>query len=160
MISPLDEFGCEFYSGEARLIGQACAQGKWADLHSGVIASLFVGFPPCVHSLDLLLLLPKAVSEVTGRPEVVLADILVKVAGDEGTWGAEILPPEWVHSVAEIPIERIVEVWQNLIIIREREYDYDENWQSPAVVRSLFDLNALCRLSLAKKEDAVHVWTL
>ena len=160
MINPLDKFGCEFYAGHARLIGQACAEGKWNELHSGQMAAMFVGFPPCVHSSDLLLLLPKAIHEVTQQPEVVLNDVLDSIAGDEGTWGAEALPTAWVRVIAEISVERIIEVWQRLLVIIEQEHGYDEDWQSPAVVQSLFDLNSLCRLARTNEEDVVHVWNL
>ena len=86
--------------------------------------------------------------------------MLDSIAGDEGTWGAEALPTAWVRVIAEISVERIIEVWQRLLVIIEQEHGYDEDWQSPAVVQSLFDLNSLCRLARTNEEDVVHVWNL
>ncbi len=160
MTYPLDNFGCEFYLGNAQVIGQACNQGKWKELHSGQFATIFVGFPQCVQSLDVLLLLSKAISEVTQQPEIVIDQLLKSVAGDEGTWGAEILPLNWIRSVADIPIEIVIPVWQCWKTLREQEYGFDEDWDSSNIVKSLFDLQLLCQLAISKNEDVVEVWNL
>ena len=155
----LDKFGCEFYSGNAQKIAQACLKQDWDELKSGRLTTMFVGFPLCVRSLDFLLL-PKAISQATKQSEVVFDELFEKIAGDEGTWGADLLPRNWVSSIAEISTESVIPVWQYWSNLNEQEYDFDEDWQSPDVVKSLFDLRQLCQLALSKNEDVVQLWIL
>jgi hypothetical protein len=154
----IDEYGCEFYAGEAALIVRACAEGRWGELRSGVAADAFVRFPRCVHGLDLLLL-SAAIANSTRRPEVVLSESVGTVAGDEGTWGADVLPGGWVESVAAVQPGQVGAVWQYWVALHEREYGEDEEWDSPAVAVSLSGLVSLCQQALAGSREVIWVWT-
>ena len=158
-MDPPDEYGCEFYAGDAALIGRACSEGRWQELRGVVAADSFVGFPPCVHCLDLQLL-PAAIASSTQQPEVQLSEPLRTVAGDEGTWGAEVLPGPWVESVAAVRPGQLVAAWQHWVALHHQEYGADEEWESSSIAQSLFDLAGLCRRAVSESRDVVWVWRL
>jgi hypothetical protein len=158
-MNPLNKYGCDFYAGDSILIGRACSDGQWSELRTGTLADSFVGFPRYVHSLDLLLL-SAAIAMATHQVEVKLNERAKIIAGDEGTWGAEVMPTLWVSSVAMIPTTQLSAVWQHWIVLHNQEYGPDSEWDLPDLAQSLFDLVTMCRQAIARSRDIVWVWTL
>jgi hypothetical protein len=154
LVSELDEFGADFYVGDAAMIAEACATWRWRDLRSGVSAEGFVGFPTCVHPLDALQL-SEAIAGVTGRPEVELSGS-GNMAGEEGLWAAEELSRPWVEALAGIPdalVDSVCSRWAQLV----RE-EYDAEWDEPSVAEAFRRVVNLARKAVAGGRSFVTIW--
>lgn len=160
LMYPPDDYGCEFYLGDADVIGRACEGGRWVDLRNGSLTLGFVSFPRQVHSLDIVLL-SRAIAAALQCPEVALDEYGREVAGDEGLWGAEAMPIEWVRLVAGIPeleVENVARTWGT---VHDTEYEPESSdWLDQEVIDSLRILVSLCRRASAGKPELIHVWTL
>jgi hypothetical protein len=154
-VSELDEYGAEFYLGDPTAIGAACAAWRWHELRTGSLAQGFVGFPDCLHPLDVLHL-SRAIADASGRPEVPIDERLREVAGEEGLWSAEVMPEPWLCSVAEVPdrlVGPICERWAQIIAA-----EYDMEWDVPAVVAAFPGLVHIAKKALATGLSVVTIW--
>src|SRR3954465_10409201 len=99
------EYGCEFYEGDADVIGAAISVADWPALRNGTAAYSSVGFPRFIQGcyFDWF---AAAVASVLQKPEVQLHDLRT-VAGEDGHWSADVLPVDWVAAAASVPAERI-----------------------------------------------------
>jgi hypothetical protein len=157
-VRDLDEYGTEFYLGDADAIGAACAKRQWRRLRRGEGADAFVGFSRGVHSLDTHLL-SKAVALTMGRPEVSVGEYERRVAGEEGLWGADVLPRAWVEELARTR-EHVAALHRHWWRVHEETYEPNPPFGSPAVRAALQGLADLCHRAVERSRDLVEVWTL
>jgi hypothetical protein len=156
-VSELDDYGCEFYAGDADTIGRACAEWQFKALRDGRGARAFVGFPKCVFPVTFIFL-SEAIAQTSGESEVALQEYGRNVALLDGIWSADVMPEPWVGAVAGglSRVKPIVRVWRQLL---DAEYGSDPDWTSPAVRTALARLMVMCGDAAVAKDDVVMVWS-
>ena len=147
------DYGCELYEGDADAIGAAINASDWAALRGGGAAHGFVGFPHFIHS-DYFGDLSGAVAAVLQQPEVRI-DSLRTVAGEDGHWGAEVLPMDWVAAVAAVPAGSIWLLQQNWRESCFRSYGEPEAWLEGELLDPLYRFTLLCGAALSRQTDVV-----
>ena len=156
-MSEIDDVGAQFFLGQAREVGAACMAWRWRDLRTGQASVAYLAFPQCVHSQDLLLL-PRAIADVTGLPCVQIDHRVGVVAAEEGLWTAQAMPQAWVKVVSALPdesVEGVCERWA--ILIRD---EYGVEWDTTAVADALRQLVEMARRSRGEHHDVVALWAL
>jgi hypothetical protein len=164
---PPGNHGAEFYAVEnLDRLADVCASDDWSALRAGVLSVSHAIFPYCVHSLDVLLL-PEAISSVTGSPEFQFPDDVVTVVGVEGMWGACLTPPGLVAALASIPPDSASDLRQAWMNIHIREYESESDlalvipdWTSPLMENATLDLLSLARLAIDRDLPVVDIWAL
>ena len=150
---PVD-YGCEFYEGDADVIGRAVSGGDWPGLRNGIAAHSFVGFPRfiCGSYFDWF---AAAVASVVQQPEVQVHDLRA-VAGEDGHWSADVLPVDWVAAVASVPAERIwllSQHWREAYL--RQQFSEVEDWPDHELLDPLHRLTVLCSAALSRRTDVV-----
>lgn len=148
------DYGCEVYEGDANAIGVAVSTHDWGALRNGTAAHSFVGFPRFIYGgyFDWL---AGAVASVLGRPEVPIHDLRM-VAGEDGHWGADVLPAGWVAAVASVPAKDIWSLsqrWREAYL--RHGYSEQEAWPEDQLLDPLYRLTLLCREAGSRRTDVV-----
>jgi hypothetical protein len=158
---PSGNFGSEFYAGDAQTIGRACARGEWDVLRSGAFSSRHVVFPPCVYTLDILLL-PEAISDVTGKLQPSLTEN-GKCVAEGGAWTANVVPREFVFSVASVDLRSAPQLRKRWKEIHVREYEPDPelveaDWMHESMLRACQEFISLALKAVEDSLDVVGIW--
>jgi hypothetical protein len=149
---PVD-YGCEFYEGDANVIGKAVSASAWQSLRDGTAAHSFVGFPRFIYGGDFDWL-ASAVASIVEKPEVRIHDLRT-VAGEDGDWSADVLPVDWVAAVASVPAKSIWLLSQHWREAYFRDYTEHEVWRDDELLDPLYRLTILCREALSRCSDVV-----
>jgi hypothetical protein len=153
LIFPTDT-GCEVYEGEADVIGAAVAAGDWQALRNGTAAHSFVGFPKFIVG-EYFDWLAGALASVLAQP-VVQIHHLRMVAGEDGHWSADVLPPDWVAALASVPAKHIWWLTRQWTEVYLREKDPEqEPWREDELLEPLYRLTVLCQEAVARHSDVV-----
>lgn len=158
---PTGNYGIEFYVGDPDQIGSVRTEDEWNELRSGRLTESHVLFPEYVTGVDLLLL-SKAVAEVTNRPEVELVAADSCIAGDQELWAAEILPSDWVQylaSVDDVRVGAVVNSWVRLHLEEYDSHDSEDLYRSTECLecfRRLFSATRICRDT---NSELIWIWT-
>ncbi len=149
-----NDYGCEFYEGDADVIGAAVLASNWQALRNGTAAHSFVGFPKFIYGgyFDWL---AASVASVVQQPEVGGHDLRT-VAGEDGHWGADVLPVGWVAAVASVPAKSIWLLsrhWREAYL-REKYIEIDD-WPDHELLDPLHRLTILCSEALSRATDVV-----
>ena len=152
------DYGCEVYEGDAEVIGAAVSACDWEALRNGTAAHSFVGFPRFIYGgyFDWL---AGAVASVLEQPEVRIHDLRM-VAGEDGHWGADVLPADWVAAVASVPakdIWRLSQHWREAYL--RQGYSEQEAWPDDELLDPLYRLSILCRDAVSRHTHVVLLAT-
>jgi hypothetical protein len=161
---PPGDYGPEFYVGDTSVIADVCSSTNWDALRSGKLTVAHAIFPSCICSLDVLLL-PEAISNISGNPISHLPDDVVTITGVEGLWGACVLPPEFVSALASIRVDSARQLQAEWMRIYIREYepeaeDVDPDWLSIEVLNATTALLSLANIAIRGSHDVIEIWTL
>jgi hypothetical protein len=147
------DYGCEVYEGDADVIGAAVSASQWQALRNGTAAHSFVGFPRFIEG-SYFDLLGGAVAMVIRQPEVRIHDPRT-VAGEDGHWGAYVLPGDWVAALAAVPAKNIWLLshhWREAFL---QVYGEHEAWPDTELLDPLYRLTLLCQEALSRHTDVV-----
>ena len=150
---PVD-YGCEFYEGDANLIGAAVSASDWQALRNGTAAHSFVGFPRFIHG-DYFDWLGSAVASVVEQPEVGIHDLRM-VAGEDGHWSADVLTTDWVAAVASVSAKNIWWLsrhWREAYL--RQGHIEQEAWPDDELLDPVYRLTILCQKAMSRHTDVV-----
>ncbi len=148
------DYGCEFYTGDADVIGAAVSASDWQALRNGTAAHSFLGFPWFIHG-EYFDFFAGAVASVIQQPEVRIHDLRM-VAGEDGHWGAYVMPADWVRVVASVPAHSIwllSQYWRaSYLSLGHIEV---EVWPDSELLDPLYKLTVLCSEALSRGKAIV-----
>ena len=148
--------GCEFYEGDADVIGDAISAANWMALRNGTAARSFVGFPTFIIGAYVVEL-TAAIGSVIQQPNLQINEGRI-VAGEDGHWSANVIPVDWVAamgSVTEKDVPLVIQRWKEECV---KEYDEVEDWQNDELRDRLYRLTLLCKEAQSRGSDVVFLY--
>ena len=149
-----------FYAGDADKIGAAFTATDFERLRNGSLAHAHAELSLDLSPVELDVLSEQAAGMLKRTPIHLMESLTRQVGGLPDESSADVVAPEWVGLMAEIPessAEDLAMVWLAGVMAETGE-EIDTN--DPAAARSVAELLALCRAARARGTDVVFAWYL
>lgn len=149
-----------FYVGDKRKIGGGFSPNALVPLWKQPFVVAMADFSLHISPMDLDLL-SEAACRMAGIPPVTLTDSLIEnVGGDGETGSADVVSPQWVHTLARIPDHQAEEFAKRWFARVAEEHHEQPEQPNEDNLRAIREVIHACRVAMEKSLPVVHTWSL